>query len=353
MCCGSPPLNLICEDTDVTSSIVVPAFIPEANFSIICNTTDSSNNVQGNTNCINGNQSCSCEDKSFCRCIQLNQTITLIPNILLNNSYCDDDPTFEYTINDEVIRDENGDPIVIDVTNYFNPVEFTFSAKGKYTITLTVTNCCGTCTYSHELIVGGTTTIERVDCYKFKFLDYYNFANISSKTLNVVLKDVSLQTIKQWQFVNYTGTTEVLFSVPSDGVYIVSYQLVDSLGVVIVNKEFTIYEFCGLIGCYEQMITQKICPSSTCTDEATVKNLSEKLNEFVAIASAFYASLDIQFGRTYGNFEYKEEYLNTLQNHQFLLNTLNKICGKCNIQMTENSNFSNEPVCIICNGGSI
>ena len=349
MCCGSPPLNLICEDTDVTSSIVVPAFIPEANFSIICNTTDSSNNVQGNTNCINGNQSCSCEDKSFCRCIQLNQVITLVPNILLNNTYCEDAPTFEYTINDEIIVFDTP----INLTNYFNPIELSFSAKGKYTITLTVTNCCGTCTYSHELIVGGTTTIERVDCYKFKFLDYYNFANISSKTLNVVLKDVSLQTIKQWQFVNYTGTTEVLFSVPSDGVYIVSYQLVDSLGVVIVNKEFTIYEFCGLIGCYEQMITQKICPSGNCTDEAIAKNLSEKLNEFVAIASAFYASLDIQFGRTYGNFEYKEEYLNTLQNHQFLLNTLNKICGKCNIQMTENSNFSNEPVCIICNGGSI
>jgi hypothetical protein len=350
MCCGSPPINLNCEDTSVVNSIVVPPFIPEASFSIICTDTDASNNIQGTTQCVDGSQGCSCQDRAYCRCIQLNQTITLIPNILLNNIYCEGEfPTVSYTINDEVPADLP----VLDFDNYLIPIEFSFSSKGKYTIKLTVTNCCGTCTYEHTLTVGASITIERVDCYKFKFNDFYNFGSIGSRTLNVVLKNVDLEIVKQWQFTNYSGTTDVLFELPSDGVYVVSYELVDQLGVVIVYKEYSIYEFCSLISCYEKMITQKMCITNDCKDDATIKNISEKLNEFVAIASAFYASLDIQFGKTYGNFEYKSEYLNTLQNHQFLLNTLSKICGKCNIQATSNVNFSSEPVCIICNGGSI
>ena len=63
-------------------------------------------------------------------------------------------------------------------------------------------------------------------------------------------------------------------------------------------------------------------------------DLRNKANQFMTTALAFLASVDIQYGNTYGLLYYDTSYLKTLKNHRTILEQLKKICGDCGISLT-------------------
>lgn len=321
MCCSSPGVNLICNDGMVQNGVNITPFLPSSYFSINCNNdTQVSNNISGISKCISGNLGCSCEDKAFCRCISLGQEIELIPVISLNDSYCPGDFTVKYFIND--IEDTR---IIINSGNYQSPLALEFDTKGKYVIRQEVTNCCGTCTYTQEIIVGASVEFERIDCLKFRVNDYYNHSFIGEKTLLIDVMNHKLEVLNSWKIEEYSGDQEVLFSLPSDGVYVVSYKIVDNLGVIIYEKTYCLYELCGVYQCYESLLLEKIYKND-CKDPEVVK-LESDINYFMSVFIALKSSIDVQLGITYGNLEYDEKYLGIIGSHQFLINELTKLCS--------------------------
>lgn len=342
-CCGLISPGLDCSEYTCESSVLINSFMPSAGFYIECNDTQAANNIAGTEKCINGNTGCTCEDKAYCRCISLNQDIYLVPQLVLNSTSCSEFPIIEYYVND--IRIDGVDIPLIDGLNYQTEIKLSFDAKGKYTIKQVITNCCGTCTYEQTITIGGSVEFERVECYKFKVNDFYNYDSIGEKTLILRVKDHLKNTLKEWTYSNYSANSDIYFDLPNDGVFICSYSIVDSLGVEIFSKSYVVYEFCGLFKCYESLILKSINVEAC----ENTKDLNSDINKFVLLYNSLYASLDIQIGNTYGNLEYEDKYLNVISNNQFLLNSLNKLCGKCGIESNSNSNFyTNTTNCSSC-----
>lgn len=352
-CCGQPVET--CIEVNSSKAVTLEPWMNEASFEIYCgpNASYSSFNMK---DCIQGCGDCSCDDVVTCRCIPKNKDVSILTTIKDNNGHCTSDSgdgnsedtvgsiVVTYYSNGTVIYTttiQGDDPLVV------TPFTVSFAEEGKYTIKLTVTNCCGTCTVEKQITVGPPLQLKRIGCGVFEIEDY--IPRSTGTRLRITLTDVSGKEIQKYIVENYnpkdTTSSEVIynflqFTVPYDGIYIISIDTIDSFGEALTSKKFTIYEFCNIIECYKNLVEKYLCTDCDCVNKSEAYELQQKINAFLATAFAFFASVDIQYGNTYGLLHYQSNQLSTLRNHELLLKQLHILCDQCDVTSNTGCNCS-------------
>lgn len=320
-CCGGSTVTQNCTNYDCEPiQIEITEFKPRV--LVIANCSQGSTKDQtSQKDCIQGCYGCGCDDAAFCRCVLKNQPVNVKFIPFPNFNHCQDEQSalLQVYSNDELILQQT--------INNYEPVETTmiFNQDGRYVIKAVLTNCCGSCEFEKEIIVGGYVKLERLACHTYKFTDY---TTDTSNKINIKIKNINGEVVKEYLFLGDKLPT-LNFTTDEDGIYIVEYNITSYTGVILKSKSFLLYDFCTIVECYTKMVTHRICVVEKCENKEEFNEFLNKLNSFVVLATAFVASMDIQYGTSYGYMYYDEKYLGVLKYHEVILKALLKLCNGC------------------------
>lgn len=316
--------------------VEVTSFYPEALFAIDCTNPNATNQIRRQADCIQGCYGCDCEDAAFCRCVAVGQPVRFVPIIDLNINHClfegatPLEPEEELTarvrwfVNDELILE------VTDIAQMGEPFVREFDREGRYRIRIEVCNCCGCCEFEETISVGPSLFLQRTGCHTMSIVDWTNYAPTDRQRVTITTLDG--KTVAQYLLPS-NPTVPAVISVSRDGVYIVSVELIDPFGVVLRSRRFVWYEFCHLLDCYHELVRKAACTDCKCDDPVEEAETQKKIDRFLMLAGAFFASIDVQFGNTYGLLYYEERFLGVLRDHRALLDALLDVCGRCGVKV--------------------
>jgi hypothetical protein len=309
-----------CIDSGCEQTVTIEKFVPEIAMTVSCG---NQGNSQATTkDCITGCGSCNCEDAGLCRCVPLNATVTLTLTAVKNDGSCtDEDFTVITSIGGNTIDTQTipyGDPVVLD------PVEIIFDTEGEYTIVVTATNCCTSCSTSHTIFVGSPIVLNRIDCGAYQFEDFSSYS-VGTRFL-IIVRRVDNKEVSRWVVSSIEDLP--LMSIP-DGIHIIEYNTIDGVGTILTTKKFVVYEFCNIYNCYQNILRNYLCDNCDCKNVTDVNAFRELANKFVTSAAAFFMSVDVQYGNSYGTLSYKESELGLLRNQDILYDGINRLCGAC------------------------
>lgn len=322
-----------CEDGNVVNcangsceqEVTIVKFVPELSVTVSCSNSTQSNRST-TKDCVTGCGGCGCEEAGLCRCVPLGAAITLTPTVVLNNSSCIDPITGEEP--GTLVTTIGEDTVDTQVLGTPTPVYIAFDTEGEYEIVMTATNCCASCVFTWTVFVGPPIVLERISCGAFQFKDYSLY--VTPTRIKVTLRSIDNKLISTWYVEEYVpGTTTLPVMAIPDGIYVVSFEEIDGVGVVLNTRKFVTYEFCTLYECYQNILRNFLCDTCDCnnvTDKAAFRDLA---NRFVSAAGAFFMSVDVQYGNSYGMLTYKEADLGMLRNQDILYKGIMKLCGSC------------------------
>jgi hypothetical protein len=315
-CCGGQVNNPDCVTGSITSTLITGHRTPESFFLFTC-----PSEIPESTSL----EDCGCAERAICSCVEEGSEVTVVPQVELNQEDCEDPAVVNLYVDDVLVQTQSVSSPE-DVEN----VSLSFPVRGSYEVRQEVVTCCGSCSYTKKITVGEPISIKRTDCLVVEICN--NRAYNNPVLLQINVKDLTGTIINTYSISNYEGEDALTILLPNDGIYTIEFiEIVNSS--IVYQKDFIVYEFCNIVNCYRKLVEKLLCPECDC--EVTVKDqqdLQNKINEFIMVATAFYASVKIQFGETFGLFYQKPEYLNTLREHELLLKQLQKICGNCGVK---------------------
>jgi hypothetical protein len=312
-CCGSQINNPDCVSDSLTSTLITGHRTPESFFLFSCPSEIPEDSTL---------EDCGCAERAICSCIEEGSEVIVVPQVELNSEDCDTDAVINFYVDDVIVETQT-----VSLVSQVQNVSISFPVRGSYTVTQEVITCCGSCSYSKKITVGEPISIKRIDCLVVQICN--NRAYNLPVTLQLNVKDLTGTIINTYSITNYEGNELLNIALPNDGIYTIEFIEIFNFSIVY-QKNFTVYEFCNIVNCYRKLVEKLLCPECDC--EVTVKNLQNKINEFLMVATAFYASVKIQFGKTFGLFYQTPDQLNTLREHELLLKQLQKICGNCGVK---------------------
>lgn len=332
-CCGQQIPVIECYSCVSTHNTPTTTYtIPNFQILASCSTTNTKSTTK---DCIDGCGGCGCDETAMCKCVPLNNTVTITLTGNINTAFCENTSSIVTTVNGNQI-----DSQTVNTLEDFEPLELTVTSEGSYEIVVTITNCCGQCSATHTFTSGSPLYIERVKCRELKIVDNRNFSE--AVTLRVDVLDLDNNLVIQYTKLGYTPKTTNI-NLYSDGIFIIAINEVDEVGIVLNTKKFVVYEFCSLIECLTSTIKNKLCVE--CTDcletKSVLKEMDNKLKELEILSAAFYSSMSIQYGKTFGYMYYDEQYLGILRNTKMLCSRIAELCGECKTLSTK---------CSSCNG---
>ena len=322
-----------CEDVDIANctdgsceqSVTIVKFVPELSVTVACSSQQS--NRSTTKDCITGCGGCGCEEAGLCRCVPLGAIVTFTPTVVLNDSSCGegDEVTLVTTIGEDVLNTQ--------VLGTATSIEIAFDTEGEYEVVITVNNCCTSCAFTWTVFVGSPIVLERTSCGAFQFKDYNIYA--TATRIKITLRSIDNKLISTWFVEDYTpGTALPVMSIP-DGVYVVAFEEIDGVGTVLSSRKFVTYEFCTLFECYQNILRNFLCDTCDCANVTDKTAFRELANKFVTAAGAFFMSVDVQYGNSYGILTYSESDLGMLRNQDILYTGIMKLCSSC-LEATSN-----------------
>lgn len=334
--CGPSPLTGISciSSTPSEQTISHIPTKPEVSFLFTCDAEMYSNETDSCT------EDCNCNDKYSCDCIQKNTELTVTPTVTLNNTDCGGTSTINWYV-DDILQETQVFTTVDELLTF----DISFSEVGKYCIKAEVITCCGTCTYTRCVSVGTNLTLIRTDCGTYTILN--NRVYEAPKDVQITIKDLDSTILSTIVIEDYDGTTPLNIVLSKDGIYLIEFAELDGVSVTY-SKTFSVYEYCRVVDCYRELVRVILCPECDCDFQVKdARDLQDKANQFLLVANAFYQSTNIQFGKTFGLFYYQESYLDTLKEHEFLLNRLLQLCGNCGINTQSKSVDPKDCDCVL------
>lgn len=270
------------------------------------------------------NPMCNCSQAANCNCIKVGQEIVIATKIDFVDG-CEEDTIVEFYV-DEVLIETQTIAIVTDV---LTDVTLEFETEGLHVIEVKSTNCCGTCTVSKEIVVGGYVSVKNISCNLFSIKHYLNYPDVSSGKL--VLKDVegtTVLTVVKTPFV----FEEFIITTPKDGVFIATLSFLNSDGTVLYAYDFLLINLCKVKTCYEKLINSIMCKDcSKCSD---IVNPND-----ICLFTTFYTTLLVKIDKIQTNhsnsfYSLGEEILSQISADLVtiddLVNVLSKLCLDCN-----------------------
>lgn len=211
--------------------------------------------------------------------------------------------------------------------NEMTPLVWEFKEPGTYNIKLRVCNCCGCCTYEEEVTIGPYLYIERLDCRKFVLKDNYEYDGL---TIELNLFDTDNNKTSLVNNTSYTGKSDFIINLPSDGVFIIEYIIRDLSGLIIRTERFVVYEFCSILRCYKELLMQINCKNcNPCSDKSDMNLLMNQLNQFIMNLFAFGINISVHYGLESHFFYFADKYTSFIKDTNTILQQLMKMCSKC------------------------
>jgi hypothetical protein len=222
--------------------------------------------------------------------------------------------------------------------NEMTPLIWEFKEPGTYIVKLRVCNCCGCCTYEQEVTIGPFLYIERLDCSKFVLKDNYEYEGL---TLEINLFDTDNNKTNLISQVSYTGKSDFVISLPSDGVYVIEYIIRDLTGLIIRTERFVVYEFCSILKCYKELLMQINCKNcDPCHDynKGDMTLLMNQLNQFIMNLFAFGINISVHYGLESHFFYFDDKYTSFIKDTNTILQQLMRMCGRCGFIKNKTTN---------------
>lgn len=210
--------------------------------------------------------------------------------------------------------------------NQLTPLIWEFTEPGTHTITLIVCNCCGCCTYEQEVTIGPFLYIERLDCAKFVLKDNYEYDGL---TIEINLFDTDNNKTNLITQTQYTGKSDFIINLPTDGVYILEYIIRDLDGNNIRTERFVLYEFCHILMCYKELLMSINCKECNPCDNERAREIMDQMNQFIMNLVAFGINITIHYGLESHFFYFDDKYTSFIKDTNTILSQLLRMCSKC------------------------
>jgi hypothetical protein len=247
-------------------------------------------------------------ERLFTCCEVIDTEIAINPaSIDLNNDGIHNNCTYtgattaiEYTITnpsgaDTVLATHDRDAVVAAIgANDLSTIGFTYTPTvlGTYTLTVEITNCCTTTTYTYTFDVCNSWTVTNTDCNK---IDIQNLS--TSQDITYTLKElsdldtftvVSIDDVEQSNITVAAGTA-VQLDLQVDNIYTV--DIVDNQPST-TDKQYIFLLDCNTKKCKKQLILDYLCDGGEDCDALTRNNLMESYLRFKTLEEIVYQKWD-------------------------------------------------------------
>lgn len=329
-CCGNVEYIEIETECYDCSFILTLNLFPQNNISFFldCINTDAVNIKLDTLNdickgyCNNG---CSCNDIRQCKCIPVNYLITLHfqGNITLINNCTG---VLVQTFSNDILIDSQ----TVTNINQLIPIELEFEDKGRYTIKVRLTDCCGNiCEYEDSIFVGADTYINTEGCPQvYHFYNYKNYAAITKGKLNVY--DINNNKLITYDLGQLGLKEKYTFSLNGkQGIFIVEF--IEENDTYINKYRYIIYDICKLYECYLSKVKDIIKDDcKECNDKLKIDNIVTC--EYQILFNTLNIYLDLMMKRSEGYYRAEDIPIKDVYEVDYLINRMLELCNINNNQ---------------------
>lgn len=276
------------------------------------------------------NDGCSSDD---CDCIPQGSTVTVTPNIILNdNPTIFDSPCSSSTL---IYNLFNYDRELVDTLTYnivnADPIDnssltfdFILETIGDYTLQVLLTNCYTTCEINQVYHICNFIKITETSCHIYTI---YNCSDLESSDVLVTVSDLDNNILEGYNDVSLTNGSNITLTTPSDGVYIVLIKDAEDEEIV---EQFVVIDICYLVNCLQTKIQELLCSCDCkqntvdCTDYCKKRY---ELNAIEGLAFSLFNKINKEYrlNSIYTTFDASTlAELTTMKNY---IDAINSYCG--------------------------